>query len=630
MYIETGLSCILSGMENVLCDDQLSMLKKNYHILQRLTNIVVELNCEFFNEKLKDRLRENYNFLHMLSSSNDPLVDSWGRCTYFFSKIGPYTLLIYQPGTPTFLSSVKKDCDLVATHDNCQQNGAILGMSCGCFLAEFVTYLCRLYQDHCSKLQIDSSNFHPKVYTTALETCLKKFVDEDREAHGRLIEMKDLLLTFGGSDEVKYESLWPYFYSKDVNHKYGDQNWSEMNLSQISSKDYSSILRRRAQYSTYQHLENYFESATSDDEQHFSFINSEIWKIIRENILIKNGIFKDPTLTRRWLAITFDGFEKRFMSVAAATITTEATISDKQTTIEIRQLEHNYDLSKNEKLMEYFTQIQRGLESLFRSAVIADADVFEIRTPDLRRTFEAMGDLVPEIKTILFCLSQTLQVMDQRTLEAKLRDLCNLSIRCPVLPEFLARKVTIMKRNYIMSLKECDAIGLCSKLDTMMRTNNYTKNMSVQRKLAIHDTKILEVCCIRLLCKGDINPLTDDVQVIVEKIAIDFKKVQSYAQISNELTSTDEQPTYFKRREPFSIPNVFFDHHANHRFMKQMANNEDPDEHRGRVKEYLKELTSDKIQDLLGSIDPSDQELTPLFILLMEVKKEKKKSCVMS
>ena len=61
--------------------------------------------------------------------------------------------------------------------------------------------------------------------------------------------------------------------------------------------------------------------------------------------------------------------------------------------------------------------------------------------------------------------------------------------------------------------------------------------------------------------------------------------------------------------------------------MKRMANDEDPNEHRERVKQYLTELNTDKIQDLLGSIDPSERELNPLFILLLEVKREKKNAC---
>jgi hypothetical protein len=44
------------------CDDELSIMKKSHRILQRLTTFVTELNNEFFNEKLKDRLGDNINF----------------------------------------------------------------------------------------------------------------------------------------------------------------------------------------------------------------------------------------------------------------------------------------------------------------------------------------------------------------------------------------------------------------------------------------------------------------------------------------------------------------------------------------------------------------------------------------
>ncbi|CAF3519848.1 unnamed protein product [Rotaria sp. Silwood1] len=628
IYIEKSLSSIVSGLQEELSNTQTSVVKKNRLILQQLTKFVAELNCDFFHEKLKDRLKDNINFLHIIPISSNPLTDDWGRCTYFFAIIGTFKLLIYQPGTPTFISSVEKDSDLVAIHDNCQQNGAILGMGCASFLADFVTYLCCLYQENCSKMKLDSSNFHPIAYKISLETCLQKFVDEDRDAHGRLIEMKDLLLNLGGKNEIKYESFQPYFYAKDIEVLRGEKpNLTPNFYKQLSNGEFTSILEKRDYCRTYQRIENYFDDNSSSIEQGLHFLKSEPWKIIHDTLMNKNGIFKDSILARRWLTITFDVFEQQLTS---NTSVSPSIISTTNVPYDIEKLERDYDLLRNEKLMEYFTQVQRGLQSLFQSAVIADADIFAIRTPDLSKNIQVIADLVPEAKTILQKVSHIIESINQKGIEKKLNNLCNLCVRFPCLPELLARKITIMKRDYIMNLKDTDTIGLCSKLDTLVKGNNRSKNWSIQQRLAVRDTKIIEACCIQLICQDDINPLrATHVDDIANKISSAFKNTQLSVQISKDLT-INEQPNIFQRREPFTIPNSFFEQHTNHKFMKRMANNEDSIAYRDRVKQYLMELSSEKIQDLLGSIDPSDSQLNPLFILLLEVKKEKKNACTIS
>lgn len=630
-YVENSLSSILSGIQEELWNMETSIIRKNQFILQQLTNFTAELNCEFFYEKVRERVNENINFLHVLPISSNPLADHWGRSTYFFAMLGTFKLLIYQPGTPTFISSVTKDSDLVAHHDNCQQNGPILGMGCACFLADFVTCLCRLYQENCSKMKLDSSNFHPNAYEASLETCLQTFVDEDRDAHGRLIEMKDHLLSLGGQKEIKHELFQPYFYAKDIAILRAQKQDSAENLYRpMSSKEFKTILEKRNNDRTYQHLENYFDDDRLNVEQGLSFLKSEPWKIIRENLLKKNGIFKDLTLARRWLNITFDLFEEQLQlsTPTSSIVLSSSAISN--VSYDAEKLERDYDLLRNEKLMEYFTQIQRGLQSLFHSAIIADADIFAFRTPDLSKNIQNIADLVPEAKTILQGISNIITTITQRGIEKKLDELCNLSVRFPCLPELVSKKVTIMKRDYIMNLKDNDDIGLCNRLDTIVKTNNRSKNWSIQQRLAARDTKILEACCVQLICQDDINPLRESrVEDIANKISNAFRHTQLSLHLSRDL-SINEQPPLFQRREPFSIPNSFFNEHTNHKYMKRMANNEDPIEYRDRIKQYLLELSDEKIQNLLGSIDPSDHQLSPLFILLLEVKKEKKKSCILS
>ena len=64
------------------------------------------------------------------------LIDSRGRFTYFFAKLGNKEIPVYQPGTIMFENAVLQNCDLAVEHGG-QQNGAILGNGCALFLCRF-------------------------------------------------------------------------------------------------------------------------------------------------------------------------------------------------------------------------------------------------------------------------------------------------------------------------------------------------------------------------------------------------------------------------------------------------------------------------------------------------------------
>ena len=68
-------------------------------------------------------------------------VDSYGRVTYYYVKLGDKNIPVYQPGTIMFECGVVKESDLNVTAHGSQQNGAILGNGCAIFLCKF---LCRL------------------------------------------------------------------------------------------------------------------------------------------------------------------------------------------------------------------------------------------------------------------------------------------------------------------------------------------------------------------------------------------------------------------------------------------------------------------------------------------------------
>ena len=303
-------------LEERLDHEVLPYFQKNRDVLSEFTQVAAQLNREFFYKRLQQRVKDNLNYLHKINTNSTPLVDEFGRSTYFYSNIGPYKILLYQPGTPTFFSSINEGSDLVAIHDNCQQNGPILGMSCGCFLADFITNLSSMYQRYCVKKLLDAHNFHPDIYERSLEECLKTFVDEDRDAHGRLLEMKHILLNIGGKHEVKSEHLELYFYAKDIEVYRGCLMETitpaqVTDLSDISDVDKSNIFDYRRNCSTYQQPEIHLQLSLSVSQRKLNFIKSTSWDIIREKILTKNGIFEDPNSSRYKIWNEIDSLENR-------------------------------------------------------------------------------------------------------------------------------------------------------------------------------------------------------------------------------------------------------------------------------------------------------------------------------
>ena len=152
-------------------------------------------------------------------------------------------------------------------------------MSCGTFLADFVTDLSWTYQKNCLGQALDAHDFCPRVYETSVETCLKMFVDETRDAHGRLLGMKHTLLTIGGEHEIKSEHLEFYFYAKDVEvyrGRTGEKTTvaEKIDLLDVSDVSVSQILKHRRQFSIYQQTENVLQVAAPSGKKKLNFIKS--------------------------------------------------------------------------------------------------------------------------------------------------------------------------------------------------------------------------------------------------------------------------------------------------------------------------------------------------------------------
>jgi hypothetical protein len=309
-------SAMVRVANGALEQKQLAGIRNNRDIITPLTQLLTAINKEFFYRKLQDRVKDNLGFLHQIDSSMTSLVDEFGRSTHFYTNIGPYKILVYQPGTPTFLSSVKEGSDLVATYDSCQQNGPILGMSCACFLADFATHLSYTYQQNCARERLDAHDFHATVYETSLEMGLKMFIDEDQDARGRLLEMKNVLLNISSEHQVPAKQLEFYFYAKDIEAYRGrvgnaiTPTTDKTDLCNLFNINVAQIAKHRRQSSTYKQTDDYFEILLGSERRKMDFIKSSSWRVIREKILNENAIFEDLNSARNQLSSDMDTVEK--------------------------------------------------------------------------------------------------------------------------------------------------------------------------------------------------------------------------------------------------------------------------------------------------------------------------------
>ena len=105
------------------------------------------MNRMCFRNKIKQKLADEYKpHIFEIEKGKQPIVDSYGRATFFYSKIGRKRIPIYQPGTFMFESGVVNESPLMVHAHGSQQNGAILGNGCALFLCKFIAKLVQNYE----------------------------------------------------------------------------------------------------------------------------------------------------------------------------------------------------------------------------------------------------------------------------------------------------------------------------------------------------------------------------------------------------------------------------------------------------------------------------------------------------
>ena len=119
------------------------------------------------------------------------------------------------------------------------------------------------------------------------------------------------------------------------------------------------------------------------------------------------------------------------------------------------ELNYLANLKNNEALLEYYSTIKEGLNSLFIQAKISDGKYKIDGATTASDTLKIAGEIIPEVGGVLVKLSELMEIANEHVITEKLK---KISMLVPdemrgLISEYVASKITIKRRAYIETLK---------------------------------------------------------------------------------------------------------------------------------------------------------------------------------
>ena len=224
---------------------------RNRVISNLLSKPVALVNKEHFRQKMVEKVPpECRELIVEIPEEKEPYTDDHGRVTYFYIILGGIPIPVYQPGTIMFESAIKSDSNLVVEHGG-QQNGPLLGNGCATFLAKFMGRLVISYNKQCALQELNPNAFYQNVYQQVLEQTLRDHSKEDSSEHGRLISIKDTLLTVN-NEKIDSESVIGHFYRKDLMELEGEEVDPEDAFLRMDTGQRNKLLQYRKEQSVFE------------------------------------------------------------------------------------------------------------------------------------------------------------------------------------------------------------------------------------------------------------------------------------------------------------------------------------------------------------------------------------------
>ena len=115
-----------------------------------------------------------------------------------------------------FESGVVNESPLNVTAHGSQQNGAILGNGCALFLCKFVAKLVCNYETEKNMRHLKKTTLVNECYQQALCNTLTELAEEDKNEHGRLIVMKEALVSLMEEEKLAKLPLLAFANKQDL------------------------------------------------------------------------------------------------------------------------------------------------------------------------------------------------------------------------------------------------------------------------------------------------------------------------------------------------------------------------------------------------------------------------------
>ena len=256
--------------------------------------------------------------------------------------------------------------------------------------------------------------------------------------------------------------------------------------------------------------------------QHDKLMRKESFLAIKEVLNTLKIEFDKFDIQKKVFRI--DDYEERTNIFVLCLNRIEECINEKQTPDElvapekqqvfIQVFERNFDImtdfTKNVLLAQYYLKMKKMLKSMFISSLVAERQIFTIRDDTYAMTVKSISAVIPLFGQLIGAAGVTWNMTKKLELSRKLSRIADLAINYDQLEDLIARTMTLLRRNVIISCSGYFNTKKNPKEYTFEKWNVTKKLWDLLKKdalteseiLATNDTHIVEGCMVYIIEHG--------------------------------------------------------------------------------------------------------------------------------
>ena len=434
-------------------------------------------------------------------------------------------------------------------------------MSCAIFLAKFESEVAHQYQRNCeTSNRRDKHKFHTDIYDASLKEMLDKYSAEDADHHGRLIELKRMLLDIreDGSDQDMDEETEMKFMLNDyrvfIQKKKKTSNGSQGDIELFRKEnlyfdDWESLFyeKNTARIETVllPKIKNEILSKKGifESEQIYRVLENHFEVLIRQLVRLE----QDSSLMHTPTSLKMDSMSKLSSNLTAFGIgsTTSidlrsnasrvnvdvnphqmpSNISSKQVSIAETSLLPNltlksssgakikysldYDISRNSRLMSYFHALVPGLRTLLLCAAPPHCFYYSPNSSTLQEKLKECCKILPKFAKQFTGFAPLLKSQGQNRwedLDVLYFEVMQFCSNYQSIVSMLAIAMTIVRREVLMSITKLTKHQILDFGGPGVLKVFEQRKLTHQEMLAIGDAKYVEVAFLSLYSSKKLKP----------------------------------------------------------------------------------------------------------------------------